>query len=36
MAGVIGHSVHLCLAPFVGVSAAQELIAKAGAPPVAV
>jgi AcrR family transcriptional regulator len=36
MAGIVGHSVHLCLAPFVGVSAAQELIEKAGAPPVAV
>jgi hypothetical protein len=36
MAGIVGHSVHLCLAPFVGVSAAQGLIEKAGAPPVAV
>lgn len=26
MAGVVGHSVHLCLAPFIGVAAAQELI----------
>jgi AcrR family transcriptional regulator len=36
MAGVVGHSVHLCLAPFVGVAATQELIEQAGAPPVAV
>jgi len=47
MAGVVGHSVHLCLAPFIGVAGAQELIERelarpaatlreGGAPPVAV
>jgi hypothetical protein len=28
MAGVVAHSVHLCLAPFIGVAAAQELIER--------
>jgi AcrR family transcriptional regulator len=28
MAGVVGHAVHLCLAPFIGVAGAQELIER--------
>jgi hypothetical protein len=28
MAGVVGHSMHLCLAPFIGVAGAEELIER--------